>query len=169
MHFKYRIVYILIALLLASQAVLSQPEGWPELQVATSEGVPFTSRSLDGKVTVVTVWASWCSSSRRQLPILTRLQDRYSDEGLRVVGFSFDRSEEEHSGYVEHLELNFPAIFARRGTGLEIVKKIQDRTGPLQAVPTLIIYDRDGKLAFCSVGFFNMSKLEKLLAPLLVR
>ncbi len=169
MQFKYRFIYAILALLLVSQASIARPEGWPDLQVLASDGAPFTSRSLDGQVTVVTIWASWCSNSRRQLPILTRLQDRYADQDLKVVGFSFDRSEEEHSGYVEHLDLNFPAIFARRGTGLEIVKRIQDRAGPLQAVPTLLVYDRDGKLVFCSVGFFHMSKLEKLVAPLLER
>ncbi len=146
---------------------MAQDQGWCEFSVPTGDGKTFSSRSLDGKVTVVSVWASWCSTSRRQLPVLTRLQDKYGSRAVQVLAFSFDHSESDHNEFLAQERVNFPTVFARNGKGLEVVRDLQAQAGPLEAVPILLIYDKSGRLVSRTVGFLNMAKLEGLLDPLL--
>lgn len=140
---------------------------WPSWTAPTADGKEFSSRSLEGKVVVVSIWASWCSSCRKQIPLLSQLQRVHSKDSLQVVSFSLDHSEDIHQSYVCDLDVSFPAIFARTGPGLNAVKLLQDQAGALEAVPTLLIFDRKGKLVHRSVGFCNLGRLENLVEPLL--
>ena len=145
-----------------------QPAGtWPTWSAPTFEGKEFYSSSLEGKVVVVSVWASSCSSCRKQIPLLSQLQRAHTKDSLQVVSFSLDRSEEIHDSYLADLDLSFPAIFARNGPGLTAVKLLQDQAGALEAVPTLLVFDRKGRLVHRSVGFSNLARLEDLVEPLL--
>lgn len=154
--------------LIAGPYAQAQPTPvWPSWSAPTSEGREFSSRSLEGKVVVVSVWASWCSPCRKQIPLLSQLQRSHPNAGLQVVSFSFDHTSQQHDTFLEDLDIPFPAIFARSGPGLNAVKLLQDQTGPLEAVPTLMVFDRQGKLIHRSVGYANLAKLEELVAPLL--
>lgn len=145
-----------------------QPTGsWPSWSAPTFEGKEFYSSSLEGKVVVVSVWTSSCSSCRKQIPLLSQLQRAHLNDSLQVVSFSLDRSQELQNSFLADLDLSFPAIFARNGPGLNAVKLLQDQAGPLEAVPTLLVFDRKGRLVHRSVGFSNLAKLEDLVEPLL--
>ena len=145
----------------------AEPYVWPTWRAATATGQEFHSRQLDGNVVVMTMWASWCPSCRKQLPIMDNLQQFYQKEGVQVLSFSFDHSERTHNKYVTDHNLKLPSIFARSGDGLIVVKMLQKGAGTLEAVPTVLIYDKQGRLAHRLVGFFNRRQLEDLIGPLL--
>lgn len=84
-----------------------------------------------------------------------------------MVSFSFDHSSGQHDSFLEDLDVPFPAIFARTGPGLAAVKLLQEQAGPLEAVPTLMVFDREGRLVHRSVGFASLAQLEELIEPLL--
>lgn len=103
------------------------------------------------------------------MPLLSQLQNSHFNDKLQVLSFSLDRSPDQHEKFLDSNKVCFPAIFARSGRGLDAVKLLQDQAGPLEAVPTLMIFDRNGKLVHRSVGFSNFAKLESLVTPLLER
>lgn len=140
---------------------------WPTWRAETADGKVFHSRQLDGKIALMMMWASWCPTCCRQLPILTSLQNRYSNSPFQVLTFSFDHSSDTHRNYVREHNFRLPAIFARQGEGLQVVRTLQEAAGTLEAVPTLLIYDKQGRLAHRLVGFYNQKQLEDLIAPLL--
>lgn len=158
-----------LGLLLLLQSSATAQTGWPTWSAPTVEGTDFHSGSLEGKVVVISVWASWCPSCRRQMPLLSQLQSSHFNDKLQVLSFSLDRSPDQHEKFLDSNKVCFPAIFARSGRGLNAVKLLQDQAGPLEAVPTLMIFDRSGKLVHRSVGFSNLAKLESLVSPLLDR
>ena len=123
--------------------------------------------ALDGKVVVVSVWGSWCPSCRRQLPILNALQSKYDAQDFQVLTFSLDRSDAVHRQFVKDQNIEVPSIYAREGDGLRVVKMLQHGAGTLEAVPTVLIYDKKGQLAHRLVGFFNHRQLSELVEPLL--
>ena len=163
---KRGVVLVLLTLLLGLQAV-GQPYSWPAWQVQTALGTSFNSRELDGKVVLVSVWGSWCPSCRRQMPILGALQNKYETQNFQVLTFSLDRSEAVHRQFIKDQNIEVPSIYARDGDGLKVVKMLQHGAGTLEAVPTVLIYDRKGQLAHRLVGFFNHKQLSELLEPLL--
>lgn len=158
---------LLILILGGSHPASSQPVSWTGWSAPTSQGQNFQSSTLDGKVVVVSIWASWCSSSRRQMPLLSQLQRRHGVSELQVLTFSFDRSEAKHLDFLKAQGITFPAIYARNGRGLTAVRQIQARAGALEALPTLLVFDQEGRLVHRSVGFSDLSKLENLVTPLL--
>jgi len=145
----------------------AEPYVWPSWRAQTADGSEFHSRQLGGKVVVMAIWASWCPSCRKQLPILDTLQQFYREDDVQLLSFSFDRSERTHEQFVREQRLRFPSIFARNGEGLKVVKMLQESAGTLEAVPTVLIYDKQGQLAHHLVGFFNRKQLEELITPLL--
>lgn len=151
---------------LAPSAAAQYPS-WPVFGAQTATGQEFHSSELQGKVVVMSVWASWCNNCRKQVGVLSKLQRLYGESGVQVVGFSIDRQEEDHRQFVRQERLTYPAIFARNGRGLDAVKTLQVKAGSLEAVPTLLVFDRQGNLVHRSVGFATMGQLEDLVSPLL--
>lgn len=168
---KSRISSYLLALGLVAVMLpmigLAEPHVWPAWRAMTAQGKEFSSRQLDGKVVVMTMWASWCPSCRKQLPVLDALQEQYREDSVQVLSFSFDHSEKTHEEFVAKHGLRFPSIFARKGEGLKVVRMLQKGTGSLEAVPTVLIYDKRGRLTHHLVGFFSRKQLEDLISPLL--
>ena len=158
---------MMLAMLCLLQVGAAAQPGWPAWSAPTADGLDFRSSSLTGKVVVVSVWASWCPSCRKQMPLLSQLQTSHQSDPLQVVSFSLDRTADEHEKFLGSHRVGFPAIFARNGRGLEAVKMLQEQAGALEAVPTLMVFDRSGRLVHRSVGFSSLNKLEGLVAPLL--
>lgn len=160
------LVLSLLFFLLPCRA-LAEQYVWPAWRAVTADGSEFHSRQLDGKVVVMTMWASWCPTSRKQLPVLDKLQEFYPKDSVQVLSFSFDRSQASHQKFVRESRLKLPSIYARNGEGLRVVKMLQEGAGTLEAVPTVLIYDRRGRLAHRLVGYLNRKQLEDFIAPLL--
>src|ERR1044071_2690483 len=60
---------------------------------ATPVVTPSVSQSLEsfrGKVVILDIWATWCPPCRREIPDFVRLQEKYRDRGLEIVGVSID-------------------------------------------------------------------------------
>lgn len=160
-----KMAVVCLALLFATGS--AQPYSWPAWSVETATGSQFNSRELEGKVVLVSIWGSWCPNCRKQLPVLDSLQTSMPDGEVQVVAFSLDKSEQTHQRFVQENRISVPSVYARNGDGLEVVRLLQEGAGVLEAVPTLLIYDKRGRLAHRMVGFFNRKQLEHLIAPLI--
>lgn len=62
----------------------------PAYAATTLAGDSTALAEYEGEVVLLNVWATWCIPCREEIPALQRLHDRFSDEGLRIVGVSVD-------------------------------------------------------------------------------
>lgn len=100
-----------------------------------------------GKVYVVEFWATWCPPCRDSIPHLTKLQDKYADQGLTIIGVSSER------GGLEKIE----PFVAEWGERMDYVVAFDDgrktstsymtATGQ-NGIPHAYIVDREGRLAW---------------------
>jgi thiol-disulfide isomerase/thioredoxin len=51
-----------------------------------------SNESLLGKIYMVDFWATWCPPCVEELPVLTKMYEKYHDRGFEIVSMSFDRS-----------------------------------------------------------------------------
>ncbi len=93
---------------------------------------------LRGDVVLANVWATWCRPCRAEMPFLQELSDRYSGQGLRVVGINVDRNADESDlrSFLGNVGVTFPTL----------LDPADDfgRTFATSGVPESVLIGRDG-------------------------
>lgn len=115
----------------------------PELTITDLDGKRLTRQDLAGRAVLVEIWATWCPPCRGTLGWLGELKKKYGDR-LAVVAFAV-QSEEANVRKLTG-ELALPLTWAMASP--EIVRAF----GDVSAVPTLFLFDRQGKAAGAFYG-----------------
>jgi thiol-disulfide isomerase/thioredoxin len=102
----------------------------------------------NGSVLILDFYATWCEPCRRSIPQLVALQDRFKDQGLRVVGLNVGGP------------TDLPKVFAfAREFKIQYTLAVPeaDLTAFLlsegQRIPQTFVFDRQGRLTKRFIGF----------------
>jgi thiol-disulfide isomerase/thioredoxin len=109
------------------------PAVFPSIPLTTIDGRTVASASLEGRVVVVEMWATWCPPCRSTLAWLNTLKDRYG-ERVVVVAIAVDSPEKEVAAMTAGVKANYHVV---QGTPDVIA-----RFGEIAAVPKLFVFDR---------------------------
>ena len=132
----------------------------PPLAGRTLAGDSFDLAALRGHVALVNVFASWCGPCRTELPILVHAQQRWSAQGLHVVGLDVRDGLDAARALLDE-------------TGAASLTVVPDASGAtavnwgVRGVPETFLIDRDGRIRQWVQGPITMEWLEKWLPPLL--
>lgn len=110
----------------------------PEVSLVDLDGRPITRADLAGKITLVEFWATWCPPCRGTLGWLAELKRRHGDD-LVVLAVA-----------VESEELDVRKLRSELGTSLRFAMGTPEfarALGDVSVVPTLLVFDRDGRRA----------------------
>ena len=131
----------------------------PSFAVRTLDGKLFKMSENRGRPVVLDFWATWCAPCRASMPHLARIQERYHDHGLVVLGLSVD---EEGPAvvrrYAERLRIQF-----RLGMADE---KLLDQYGPIRQIPTTFFINRKGEVVRRTVGYLDAETLDAYVQEL---
>lgn len=108
------------------------------------EGTPFPLKETKGKVVAVNFWATWCGPCHALEPLFARVAAEFqgSPEVL-FLSANCDEDETLVAPYLRNDKLHTTVVFA---DGL-------DRLFSVNAFPTVIVMDGEGKIAYRSDGF----------------
>ncbi len=116
--------------------------------------VASVGKSLDqfkGKVILLDLWATWCPPCRIEIPGLVKLQNKYCDQGLVVVGVALDPVDPRGAGgaaavgpFAKKAKINYPVWMVENRQALENYL--------VDAYPTTYLIGRDGKIVKRYVG-----------------
>ncbi|HLG13324.1 MAG TPA: TlpA disulfide reductase family protein [Blastocatellia bacterium] len=128
------------------------------------------SQSLEayrGKVVILDIWATWCGPCRMEIPDFIKLQDKYRDEGLEIVGVSIDPIAQQGGGapavapFMRKYRINYSIWMVNTAAAL----------GPYMpsggSIPTTFVLDRDGRTVRTLVGAKPASVFENEIKQLL--
>jgi len=87
----------------------------PEFVAQTIDAQRIQLASCRGKVVLIDFWATWCAPCVAELPHIKRAYEKYADEGLVIIGISFDRDAETVRRFVTRHQLPWPQIWAEHG------------------------------------------------------
>jgi thiol-disulfide isomerase/thioredoxin len=125
----------------------------PAISGMTLSGKNFTF--TPGKVSVVNVWASWCSPCRAEEPTLSALSRTFPD--VQFIGI-----------LTRDNPVNAEAFARKRGTPYPTL--IDDsiligfsKSLPANAIPTTVVIDRQGKVAARISGAVTVASLTQLI------
>jgi cytochrome c biogenesis protein CcmG/thiol:disulfide interchange protein DsbE len=137
-------------------ALIGKPAPPFELPALAGVSVPGLSRAdLDGKVTVVNVFASWCVPCRQEHPILTELT---KDARLRVVGINYKDKPENAATFLGELGNPYAAI------GVDERGRAAIDWG-VYGVPETFVVGPDGIIRAKIIGPLDGDRVAKELMP----
>lgn len=125
---------------------------------------PLDSENLRGRVVVVDFWTYNCYNCRNTLPFLKRMDARYRDQGLTIIGVhspegnsakNLDRVRKQ----VRELGLRYPVVTDNNYDSW--------RAFQIQAWPTIMILDKKGRVRFTHIGEGMYAEEEAAIKQLL--
>jgi cytochrome c biogenesis protein CcmG, thiol:disulfide interchange protein DsbE len=153
--------FLLLLLLTACDAAprVTVGERAPQYRGVTLAGDSTPLGSLDGRVVLLNIWATWCEPCKEELPILQSIYRARSAEGFEIVGVSVDAQGEEQKvqAFVADYGLTYPIW-------LDPSERVS-ATFLAVGVPASYLIARDGTLLWKKVGPIreNDPELSRLL------
>jgi cytochrome c biogenesis protein CcmG, thiol:disulfide interchange protein DsbE len=97
-----------------------------------------TLRQFRGQVLVLNFWASWCPPCIAETPSLVRMQTRFKNKGVVVLGVSADVDEAAYHAFMKKYDIGFLTV-------RDPDARVQHLYGTIQ-IPESYIIDADGVL-----------------------
>ncbi len=115
-----------------------------------------TSHTLfkDDSLTFVVFWATWCSPCMAELPHFISLYNQYHKEGLNIVGFSLDDTQEDLEEILEDYNVPFPNTM--------MSGDVSRRFGGVYSIPFTVIV-KGNKILDTKLGYGKKSYFESFL------
>jgi thiol-disulfide isomerase/thioredoxin len=107
-------------------------------------GTPYPLAGKKGEVLVVSFWATWCGPCRALEPQFERVAAQFKgNQQISFIEADCDDDESQVAPYLEEVKPHVPVVFA---DGLDHLLAVND-------LPTVVIIDRRGKVAYRAEGF----------------
>ncbi len=133
----------------------SQRQPAPDITGTTLDGKPFSLAALRGKITVLNVWASWCSPCRAEAPVLEKVWQEQQGKDVQFIGLDTRDSDTSALTFIKKFGITYPNVIDRDGA----LQLRFSGTLPPQAIPSTLVVDANGKVAARALGKVSESTL----------
>jgi thiol-disulfide isomerase/thioredoxin len=114
----------------------------PEWKLADPSGKTHTLADYRGRVVVLDFWATWCGPCAKVMPRLEKLQKKYGERGLAVLG-------------VNSFETGDPvALMKKKGITYTLLLKGEElaATYGVTSLPVVYVIGSDGRVLYSHAG-----------------
>lgn len=135
-------------------------KSFPMLSGKTLDGSKLDMNTFKGKVLVVNIWGSWCAPCEREAPYLEHAYEAYKDKGVQFVGIDTRDDTAQARAFAKEKQISYPNLVD--GDDESLLSQLVGITS-LQNVPSTIIVDRDGKVAWRALRGVDYDELAAAL------
>jgi thiol-disulfide isomerase/thioredoxin len=125
----------------------------PKLSGDTLSGSKFSNQP--GKLTVVNVWASWCSPCRAEAPTLEEFAIKNPD--IQFVGILTRDNLSSAQSFVDRFKISYPTLVDDA-----VISSFRGSL-PANAIPTTLVIDSKGRVAARISGQVTVSTMRDVL------
>ena len=140
-------------------ALIGKPVPQFDLPPVQGRKLGLATRDLKGEVSLVNVFASWCTACRYEHPLFMRLE---AEGTVPIHGINYKDQPQDAAQWLD--QLGDP--YAR--TGADGDGRVSIDWG-VYGVPETYVIDRDGRIAFKRIGPVDAQTLEHEILPLIER
>jgi len=126
----------------------------PNINTGIGDPLKFTLTKLDGsplkledhrgRVIVINFWATWCGPCLTEMPLFEKIIAKYKNEkDVVFLAITTDEDRELVAPFLKQYKFNLPVAYA---------EYLNDHFA-ISSIPTTIILDRKGEIAFRQAGF----------------
>ncbi|HEY3478292.1 MAG TPA: TlpA disulfide reductase family protein [Streptomyces sp.] len=137
---------------------------FPALAGTTLDGAKLDLASYKGQVVVVNLWASWCESCQAEAPYLEHAYQAFKGEGVQFVGVDTRDNGGQGKAFVQDNKIGYPNLVD--DTSETLLTRLVGITS-LGSVPSTLIIDRHGDLAWRSLKPVDYTELSAALNPVI--
>ncbi len=133
----------------------------PGIVVHTLRGRAIDLGSMEGKVVMLDIWASWCGPCKEELPLLDDMAARLKEKGVEIVAVSIDEQRADAESFLS----------SRPKWTLTVAHDPQGKVPELlqpPKMPTSYLIDGQGVVRYINAGFerADAKKIETRLLAL---
>jgi thiol-disulfide isomerase/thioredoxin len=141
---------------IASLTPANAAESVYELSFADLQRNPAPLDQYRGKLLLLNFWATWCPPCIREMPSMTRLQQRFDTKELTIVAVNVGESPEAIASFRQQLDtpLAVELLLDESGTAF--------RELGIPGLPMSYLYDRDGELLETVTGGHEWDSPERI-------
>lgn len=133
----------------------------PPLALRDLNGHLHHLRDYRGQVVVINFWATWCPPCRREMPSMERAWTRLQGHGVALLAVSVDQNPGDVLDFLARHRVSFTILLdPDSGT---------TQQWPVRVVPTTVVIDPRGRLAYRAVGALDWDNPEFLARILALR
>lgn len=142
-YIAYILIGIMIVLACRSGEKALDASIQNDFTLQSLDGQSYTLSKLKGNVIIVDFWATWCPPCRNSIPALTRLYEKYRDQGFLVLGIST-----EDMGTLKEFQgtqqIPYPILLGTK----EVVQAYE-----VTAIPKMFFFDKKGTVRKTQTGY----------------
>ncbi|WP_194922758.1 TlpA family protein disulfide reductase [Catenulispora pinisilvae] len=135
---------------------------FPELSGTTLDGTKLDLSAYKGKVVVMNLWASWCDACQAESRYLESTYEAYKDKGVQFVGIDARDDSGQGQAFVKDQQITYPSLVD--GDDGSLLAKLVGITS-LAALPSTLIIDKNGDLAWRALRGIDSAELSAALGP----
>ncbi len=137
----------------------------PSVNVKTFEGeeVNINEYTSNGKIQLVSLWATWCGPCKRELNALEAVYPKWKDDyGVEIVAITLDNARSVKRAHTMALREEWPYTFFSDSDGV-----LAGGLG-VRGIPYSMLIDQEGNIVSTSEGYYDgyEAEMEKKIKDL---
>ena len=128
----------------------------PQVALSALDGRPFDSTRLAGRVVLYDFWATWCGPCHLQADVLKAIYPEARARGAEFVGVATGEPIDVVREFLGRRPLPYPVALDPEG-------RLEGQLA-IYGLPTLVVVDRSGRIAYRHTGLIDADSLRRALA-----
>lgn len=128
---------------------------WTRFRLPALDGTQLGPADYEGSVVLVDFWATWCAPCHEQAKILRPLYEEFQDRGVQFLAVSLGEEEGVVRAFVDEHPFPYPVLFDTHD--------LLSVEAGIYALPTVLVLDRQGSIAYLRPGISDEATLRETL------